>query len=311
MHKKIGQALVVGAGISGIRVALDLAETGYGVTLIDKAPHMGGILSQLDYQFPSNRCGMCKMLPLVDRDAASQYCLRKGLFHDNIEILLSTELIAVRGDVGNYGVRLKQKSNRVNPRRCMGCGMCVDVCPVEVPDEFNAGLTKRKAVYLPVPHAIPNSFMIDTSACTRCGECEKICPTGAIQLSAQARSEFKILVVDDEDDIRLFYSALLEDNGATVIQAPDGEEALKLAKSEKPDLITLDLHMPGKDGGEVFELIRKDPELAETKVCIITGKPELRRLIYDRQVTPPEGFLDKPVDDHKLLLNIRKILEVD
>ena len=77
--EKIGKALVVGAGISGIRAALDLAETGYGVTLVDRAPHMGGVLSQLDYQFPSNHCGMCKMLPVVDRDAASQYCLRKGL----------------------------------------------------------------------------------------------------------------------------------------------------------------------------------------------------------------------------------------
>lgn len=122
--------------------------------------------------------------------------------------------------------------------------------------------------------------------------------------------KFKILVVDDEDDIRLYYTVLLEDNGATVLQASNGDEALKLAKSEKPDLITLDLNMPGKDGGVVFEHLRKDPELAQIKVCIITGRPELRRLIYDRPVPPPEGFMDKPVDDHTLLLNVRKILEV-
>jgi Fe-S oxidoreductase len=122
--------------------------------------------------------------------------------------------------------------------------------------------------------------------------------------------KYKILVVDDEDDIRLYYTVLLEDNGATVVQASDGDEALKLAKSEKPDLITLDLNMPGKDGGQVFEQLRKDPELSQIKVCIITGRPELRRLIYDRPVPPPEGFLDKPVDDHTLLLNVRKILEL-
>jgi CheY-like chemotaxis protein len=103
---------------------------------------------------------------------------------------------------------------------------------------------------------------------------------------------------------------LLEDNGAQVIQASDGETALKLARSEKPDLITLDLSMPGTDGGQVFETLRKDPELGQIRVCIITGKPELRRLIYDRPVPPPEGFLDKPVDDATLLLNVRKILEV-
>jgi heterodisulfide reductase subunit A len=78
MKKKIGSALVVGSGISGIRSSLDLAEQGYHVTLIDKAPHLGGILTQLDYQFPTDHCGMCKMLPLVERDASSQYCLRKG-----------------------------------------------------------------------------------------------------------------------------------------------------------------------------------------------------------------------------------------
>ena len=109
MNKKIGKALVVGAGISGIRSALDLAETGYGVTLIDRSPHLGGVLSQLDYQFPTDRCGMCKMLPLVNRDASSQYCLRKGLFHENIEILLSTEMTSLEGEPGHFQVKLKQK----------------------------------------------------------------------------------------------------------------------------------------------------------------------------------------------------------
>jgi CheY-like chemotaxis protein len=126
----------------------------------------------------------------------------------------------------------------------------------------------------------------------------------------QALQGYKILVVDDEPDILVYYTALLEDNGARVFEAPDGDKALALARSEKPDLITLDLSMPGTDGGKVFETLRKDPELSQIPVCIITGKPELRRLIYDRPVREPEGFLDKPVDDETLLLNVRKILEV-
>jgi len=121
---------------------------------------------------------------------------------------------------------------------------------------------------------------------------------------------FKILVVDDEPDILTFLAAVLEDQGATVIQAADGEQALALTIREKPDLMTLDLSMPGKNGGYVFEEIRNNPEIASTKVCIITGKPELRRLIYERPVAPPEGYLDKPVNEETLLTNIRMILEL-
>jgi len=135
----------------------------------------------------------------------------------------------------------------------------------------------------------------------------------AVEVEAPALSlqGYRILVVDDEPDILVFYSALLQDNGAAVIKALDGETALELARKEKPHLITLDLSMPGTDGGQVFEKLRRDPELAGIPVCIITGKPELRRLIYDRPVNPPEGYLDKPVDEETLLRNVRKILRVN
>jgi CheY-like chemotaxis protein len=120
----------------------------------------------------------------------------------------------------------------------------------------------------------------------------------------------RILVVDDEPDVRTFLTAVFEDNGATVFSAADGDEGLALARKERPDLITLDLSMPGMDGGKVFEAIRKDPELAKIRVCIITGKPELRKLIYERDVPPPEGYLDKPVNEETVLTNVRRILEI-
>jgi Fe-S oxidoreductase/CheY-like chemotaxis protein len=132
----------------------------------------------------------------------------------------------------------------------------------------------------------------------------------AAALEALPLRKYKILVVDDEPDILTFISTVLEDQGARVIQAIDGEQALEMALKEKPDLITLDLSMPGKNGGFVFEEIRRNPELASIKVCIITGKPELRSLIYDRPVPPPEGYLDKPINEEGLLINVRKILEV-
>ncbi|MBW1777637.1 MAG: response regulator, partial [Deltaproteobacteria bacterium] len=271
MNRKNGKALVVGAGISGIRAALDLAEFGYGVTLIDRASHAGGLLSQLDYQFPNNHCGMCKMLPLIERDTASQYCLRKGFFHENIQMLLSTELLSVDGEPGHFQVSLKQKQNWVDPDLCMGCGLCTEVCPVEVPDAFNAGLSKRKAIYLPIPHAIPNPYIIDFAACTLCGECEKVCPTHAIRLSEQERKKFRILVVDDELVVRDSLKELLEEEGFFVNMAESGTQALEiLSGSETPyHLMLADIKMPGMDG---VELLQKTKErFQDTTVIMMTA----------------------------------------
>ncbi len=131
-----------------------------------------------------------------------------------------------------------------------------------------------------------------------------------VEVHAASLKGYKILVVDDEPDIITFISTVCEDNEATVFQASNGDKALELARKEKPDLITLDLDMPGKDGGDVFEALRNDPELADIRVCIVTGRPALRSLIYDRPVAPPEGYVDKPIDEESILLNIRKVLEL-
>ncbi len=254
MDRKIGSALVVGAGISGIRASIDLAQMGYGVILADQAPHMGGILSQLDYQFPTDHCGMCRMLPMVDRDAGIQTCLRKGLFHENIDIRLGTTLASVAGEAGKFEVTLNQLPSPIDPERCLGCGRCSEVCPVSVPDAFNAGLTQRKAVYLPVPHTIPNTYAIDPAACTRCGACEPACPTGAVHLSAMGRQAFHILVVDDESIIRHSLDAWLGDEeGYHVTMAASGAEALEKLASAPFHLMLLDIKMPGMDGVEVLE----------------------------------------------------------
>ena len=121
-------------------------------------------------------------------------------------------------------------------------------------------------------------------------------------------SPYKILVVDDEADVRAFICAVLEDNGASVLEASDGDAAMAVARREAPDLITLDITMPGKDGGEVFEELRNDPALRDIPVCIISAHPDLRRLIYQRTVPPPDGYLDKPIDERGLLMNVRKTL---
>ncbi|MBW1806545.1 MAG: response regulator [Deltaproteobacteria bacterium] len=121
---------------------------------------------------------------------------------------------------------------------------------------------------------------------------------------------YTILVVDDEPDVLEFLSAVLGDNGAKVLTASDGERGIELARQEKPDLMTLDLSMPGTDGGKVYETMRTNSDLKGIKVCIITGRPELRKLIYDKDIMRPEGYLDKPINEDGLLLNVRKILEL-
>ena len=121
----------------------------------------------------------------------------------------------------------------------------------------------------------------------------------------------KILVVDDEADALTFIATVLEDHGATVLMAMDGDEALELVGKEKLDLMTLDLAMPGKNGVDVYIELRENPDLPQLPVCIITGRPEMRKLIYERQtIQPPEGYISKPVSEKNLLVNIRKILEI-
>ncbi|MCP4571224.1 MAG: response regulator [bacterium] len=129
-------------------------------------------------------------------------------------------------------------------------------------------------------------------------------------VEAGSLAGYTILVTDDEPDFVTFASAILEDNGARVLQAFSGEEAVALARREKPDLLTLDLGMPGTSGSDVFEKLRTDPELRDLPVFIITGQPELRRLIYQGEQRSPEGYLDKPITEESLLMNVRKVLSV-
>ncbi len=307
MQQKIGKALVVGAGIGGIRSALDLAETGYQVTLIDRAAHIGGILSQLDAQFPTNHCGMCRMLPLLERSAGSQFCLRKGLFHENIQILTATRLVALDGEPGGFSVRLRRSRQGVLPELCVGCGLCAAVCPVEVADSFNRGLSRRKAIHLPTPHAVPNPFVIDLSACTRCGACAMVCPTQAVRLSDDGRKEFPILVVDDELVVRDSLKEWLLSEGYDAVEmAASGAEALEMLDRTAYRLMLTDIKMPGMDGVELLQSAKeKYPELT---VVMMTAYATVETAVEAMKTGALDYFM-KPFDPQAMLPLVARIYE--
>jgi len=169
------RALVIGGGISGIQAALDVADHGYEVLLVEKNPSIGGKMIQLSETFPTLDCSQCIMTPKMVE--ASR--------HPRIKLLTYHEVESVSGFVGNFKVRIKRKPRYVDATLCNLCGECEKVCPQVVPDEFNMGLSFRKAVYLPFPQAVPGTYTLDAANClglspVRCGKCKDVCDKKAI-----------------------------------------------------------------------------------------------------------------------------------
>ena len=177
--------MIVGAGITGLRAALDLAEAGYDILLTDRSDTPGGFLLQLDKQFPTNHCGLCRLLPHIRPDEAAQGCLRQGLAHERITFLPRTRLIDVQGTPGRLTATLESVPLGIDPALCTACGRCEEACPADRPDAFNAGLSRGKSIHPASPYAPYGPRVIDWPACTRCGQCLAICPTGAVNLADQ------------------------------------------------------------------------------------------------------------------------------
>lgn len=173
--------LVVGGGIAGIQAALEVANSGYPVIMVEREPSIGGHMAQFDKTFPTLDCSACILTPRMVEVGS----------HPNVKLFSYAEVTNVSGYVGNFQVTIKQKARSVNTELCTGCGICQEKCPKKVIDPvFEAGLGYRKAVYTPFPQAVPKYPVIDRENCTyflkgTCRACEKFCPTGAIDFNQE------------------------------------------------------------------------------------------------------------------------------
>lgn len=177
----VKRALVIGGGIAGIQTALDIAEAGYKVDIVEKEPTIGGRMAQLDKTFPTLDCSACILTPKMV-DAAQ---------HENITLYTYSEVEKVSGFVGNFDVTIRKKARSVKADMCSGCGLCTEKCPSrKTPSEFDMNLKNRGAIYIPFAQAIPKVPVIDRDACLKfktgkCGICSMVCPCDAIDYTQQ------------------------------------------------------------------------------------------------------------------------------
>ncbi len=238
--------LVIGGGIAGIQAALDLADSGLEVVLVEEKPSLGGRMAQLDKTFPTNDCSICILSPKL----ADCYD------HERIQVLTQTTATKLEGEAGNFTVTLHQEPRFVDVDKCTNCGQCVEKCPVKVPDEFDRGLRQRKAIYSYFLQGVPAAVAIDPDHCLmltkgKCGLCAKICTVGAINYEDKPRDielEVKAVIVAtgvDQLDARLLTN-LGYGRVSNVVSGLDFERLICASGPTEGHLVRLDNHEPVK-----------------------------------------------------------------
>ena len=215
----VKRALVIGGGIAGMQTALDIADAGFEVDIVQTKPTIGGKMTQIDKTFPTLVCPACILTPkMVD-------CAQ----NEKINIYSYSEVTAVKGFVGNFNVTIKKKARFVDETKCTGCGICTEKCPQKkVPNEFNLGMNNRSAIYIPFAQAVPKVATIDPNACMmlktgKCGICSKVCGAGAIDYKQQ------------DEFIERQYGAIVAATGFNPINIEKYDE---FAYSQSKDVIT-------------------------------------------------------------------------
>jgi len=182
------KALIIGGGVAGIQAALDLADTGYKVYLVEKEPSIGGMMARIDKTFPTMDCSICILAPKMS-DVGH---------HPNIELLTNSEVTEVKGYIGNFKAKVLKKPRYVT-KDCSACGECTKVCPIAVPNEFDVGLAIRHGIYTPFAQAVPATYIIDMNVCLNkegvvvCDRCMKACERQAVKYEMKPETvEFEI-----------------------------------------------------------------------------------------------------------------------
>ncbi|GAB4316141.1 MAG: FAD-dependent oxidoreductase [Methanobacteriaceae archaeon] len=177
MRKTKKSAAVIGGGISGITTALSLAKQGIKTSIIEEKPTVGGNMIKIGKVFSPEKlaeeCALCLFNPLIN----------EAVKHENINIITNAQLKSSERKYGNFNLLIEKRPNFVREDKCTACGNCAEVCPVEVPNQWNENLMMRKAIYKPFPQSVPDVYTVDLKNCINCGKCEKVCTMNAIDFS--------------------------------------------------------------------------------------------------------------------------------